>query len=333
MIGRRKLLRAVAGLLAPLPAWAQQAGKVYRVGWLGFTAANTADDERNVAAFKQRLGDLGFVEGTNLVIDWRFAEGHNERYADFAAEMVKRKADLVVAGGGTAVRALMSASRTLPIVTFAIPDPVRSGLIASLARPGGQLTGISNLATDLDPKRLELLKAALPAAKRIAMARCPACQATAGLSSDEMGALTARLEAAARSLNVALLQLEVNSADDFGKAVTTLRRELPDALLIGATQINAALHERWVALAAEQRLPMLAPYGGFGAMLSYGTDYVDVMRKTADYVARILRGANPAELPMEQPTKFEFVINLKIAKALGLTIPQSVLLRADEVIR
>jgi putative ABC transport system substrate-binding protein len=332
MMDRRRLIGGTAALLAARAARAQVPGRVYRIGYLGYTATNPADGDRAWSAFVQRLRELGYAEGGNLVIESRFAEGRNERYAEFGAEMVKLRADLVVATSGTAARAVMAASGNLPIVTTAIPDPLRSGLVASLARPGGQLTGITNFAEELTPKRLELLKAAVPAARLIAFARCPVCALTGGEGPAAVNAMYREHEAAARSLGVKWLPLDVNAAADFGAAAAALRRERPDALLIGATQINVALREEWLAFAAQQRLPMLAPYRGFGAMLSYGPDIVAIYRKAAEYVARILGGANPGELPMEQPTKFEFVVDLRLAKALGLTIPQSLLLRADEVI-
>lgn len=197
---RSLLLAFVLGVGLTSAALAQPSARVYRIGWLGYTAYNSPDDDRNIAAFRQRLRELGFVEGTNLVIEWRYAEGHNERYADFAAELVRLKADAVVASSGTAARAVMAASRTLPIATLAVADPVRSGLVASLAHPGGQLTGLTNLPDELVPKRLELLTVALPAAKRVALVRCPRCLATGGASDDEVAA-THRVEAeAARRL-------------------------------------------------------------------------------------------------------------------------------------
>ena len=332
-MNRRALLAFCAVLLATSATSAQDAGKVYRVGYLGYTGTNTPADDRIWGAFVRRLRELGFVEGRNLVIEQRFAEGRNERYADFAAEMVSLQVDVVVASNGAAARATMAASKTLPIVTTAIPDPVRSGLVASLARPGGQLTGISNLADELVPKRVQLLKEALPAARQIAIVRCSACLKAAGASEAEVVALHTEQESAARSLEVRLLPIDVNAAADFDMATSALRRERPDALLIGATQINAALRTQWIEFAAEQRLPVLAPYRGYGAMMSYGPDVADVYRKAAEFVAKIFGGARPGDLPMEQPTKFELVINLKTATALGLTIPPSLLLRADEVIR
>ena len=332
-MNRRDVVIAALALGAPTLGWTQMPGRVYRVGYFGYTATNTPDDDRVWGAFVQRLRELGFTEGANLVIEQRFVEGRNERYADFAAEMVKLKADVVVATSGAAAREVMKASTTLPIVTTAVPDPVRPGLVTSLARPGGQLTGISNLADELVPKRLELLKAALPGARRIAFVRCPRCAQSAGASVTQVSAVHAEEEAAARSLGVTWLPVDINDATEFDSVTAQLRREQPDALLIGATQINFALREQWIALSVKQHLPMLTPARGFGpAMLSHGPDVAATYRKAAEYVAKILGGARPGDLPMEQPTRFELVINLKTARALGLTIPLSVLLRADEVI-
>ena len=332
MTDRRKLLYGMVALAAAFATRAQAPPRVYRVGYFGYTAVNTPLDDRVWGSFVQRLRDLGYAEGGNLVIEMRFAEGRLERYTEFAAEMVKLKADIVVVTNGTAARAMMTASRSMPIVTTAIPDPVRSGLVASLARPGGQLTGLLNFSDDLLPKRLELLKAAVPGAQRIALARCPRCLLTAGASQAEVDTLSAERDAAARSMGVKLLQIDVDDAADFDAATAALRRERPDALLIGTNQINVALREKWIAFAVAQRLPLAADYRDFGAMLSYGPDYVAIYRKAAEFVVRILKGARPGDLPMEQPTTFELVINLRVAKALGVTIPQSVLLRADEVI-
>jgi putative ABC transport system substrate-binding protein len=247
--------------------------------------------------------------------------------------MVRLGAELVVAASGVAARAVMAASRSMPIVTVAVPDPVRAGLVVSLARPGGQLTGISNLADELVPKRLELLKAAVPKASRIALARCPRCALGAGFSAAELAALLDEQTAAARSLGATLLPIDVDAAAEFEAARAALLRQRPDALLIGANQINATLQREWRELGVAQRLPMLAPYRGFGAMLSYGPEYGAIFRRVAEYVVRILNGAKPADLPMEQPLKFEFVVNLETARAIGFNIPQAVLLRADEVIR
>lgn len=336
MMDRRKLIGNIAAWVAAVPAWAPSAGARVsdRLPWLDGGKPNAKPgDDATWNAFVSRLRELGFAEGGNLVIEQRFAEGRAERYVDFAVELVKLDADVVVATSGTAARAVLAASRTMPIVTTAVPDPVRSGLVASLARPGGQVTGISNLADDLVPKRLELLKASVPAAGEIGFARCPDCMLTAGASAAEVSALKAANESAARSLGVKLVPLDVNAKQDFDAVAATLRRRRPDALLIGATPINVALRDDWLAIAAELRLPMLAPYREFGAMLSYGPNVVAIYRRAAEFVVRVLQGTHPGDLPMEQPTKFEFVVNLQIAKSIGITIPPSVLLRADDVIR
>ena len=332
MINRRALVLACGSLLAPLAAGAQPAGKVCRVGWLGFRAYGTPYDERLHTAFVQRLRELGFTEGRNLVFEWRYAEGKMERYAEFAAEMVKLKADVVVSVSPAATRALMSASRTLPIVAFAVVDPVGSGLVASLARPGGQLTGMTTFPADMVPKRLELFRAALPSARRIAFATAYSGDLRPHGNADVVGAVQAAQDEAARALGVKLLRIDVNTAGAFEQAAIVLRRERPDALFIGGNPVNQALQREWLALAAELRLPTFGPYRGFGAMFSYGPDFIATIQKVAEYVAKILNGASPGDLPMEQPMKFEFVIDLKMAKAFGVTIPQAVLLRADEVI-
>jgi putative tryptophan/tyrosine transport system substrate-binding protein len=333
MMHRRRLVSGLTAVAAASLASGQTPARVHRIGYLGYTAINSKDDERYLAAFSQRLRELGLVVGDNLVVEWRFAEGRNDRYAEFAAEMVRLGAELVVAASGVAARAVMAASRSMPIVTVAVPDPVRAGLVVSLARPGGQLTGISNLADELVPKRLELLKAAVPKASRIALARCPRCALGAGFSAAELAALLDEQTAAARSLGATLLPIDVDAAAEFEAARAALLRQRPDALLIGANQINATLQREWRELGVAQRLPMLAPYRGFGAMLSYGPEYGAIFRRVAEYVVRILNGAKPADLPMEQPLKFEFVVNLEAARAIGFNIPQAVLLRADEVIR
>ena len=332
MMARHLLVATVLALGLLGAAFGQAATKVYRVGWLGYTAYNTPEDDRNIAAFRQRLHELGFVEGTNLAIEWRYAEGHNERYANFAAELVRLKADAVVAGTGGAARAVMAASRTLPIVTVAAPDPVRSGLVASLARPGGQLTGLTDLPDDLVPKQLELLKDALPAAKRVAYLRCSRCFAMSGASEAEI-AMNFRVHAETASrLGLVWQPLDVNDKADFAGVAARLRSDPPDALLLGANQITFVLQREWHALATELRVPTFAGYRGFGVTFSYGPEYAGAMRRVAEYVARILRGAWPGELPMEQPTLFEFVVNAKAMRAMGLEVTPDLRMRADVIL-
>jgi putative tryptophan/tyrosine transport system substrate-binding protein len=333
VLHRRRLLLAAVALTCSARVRGQAPGRLHRIGYLGYTAVNTPEDERMLAAFRQRLRELGLVEGTNLVIEWRFAEGRLNRYDEFATEFVRLGVELVIVSSGAAARAVMKASRSLSVVAIAVPDPVSSGLVASLAHPGGQVTGISNLSDDLTPKRLELLKAAVPTATRVAIARCPRCVLSAGQSAAQLSTLYKEQAAAARALGVTLVALEVNDKHDFEAVAEVLLREQPHALLINPTPVNVALQSEWVALAAVQRLPMMASYRGFGAMLSYGPDVAAIFRSAANYVARILAGARPADLAMEQPTRFEFVVNQWIAHAFGITIPKSVLLRANEVIK
>lgn len=331
---RRRSLVSLAGgvALTALPVHALTPGRTYRIGWLGYTATNTVEDERLIAAFKQRLRELGLVEGTNLAIIWRYAEGRMERYDDFAAEMVRLGVDLVIATSNVPALAVMKVSRDMPIVHIAAGDPVRAGLVASLARPGGQNTGIASLTGDLTPKRIELLKAAIPSAKRVAIARCPRCTMANGMTAAQVAAFYDSQDAAARSIGVTLLSLELNSTDDFEAASATLRRERPDALLFGPNPVNTALRPRWLALAATLRLPTFGSAGRRGWMLSYDADQAAILRRAAEIIVRILDGAKPGDLPMEQPTIFEFVIDLRIAKTLSLTIPQAVRLQATEVI-
>ncbi len=313
---------------------AQVAGRVYRVGYLGFGANTTPNDFRIWAAFVERLRELGYNEGGNLAIEERYAEGRFERYAEFAAEMIKLKADVIVATSGNSARAVMALSRSMPIVTTFTPaDPVRAGLVASLARPGGQLTGLTTLGVELVAKHFELLKAALPSVPRIAYAWCPRCAQDSGYSVPEVAVLLSERAAAARSVGVTLVPLDVNTATDFEAASAMLLSERAGALVLGSTPIAFALRERWRAFAEQQRIPTIGESSGMGTMFSYGADVAAIYRRAAEIVAKILGGAAPGELPMEQPTRFTFTIDLKLAKAMGLTIPQSVLLRADEVIQ
>lgn len=329
-MNRRNAIFGPLALGAATLAWAQVPGRTYRVGYLGFTASHAPAELRDWNAFVQRLRELGYNRGGNLVIEERYSKGSKDQdYTEFVDEMMKIKADAVVVSSGTMARYVMGLSRTMPIVALFLADPVRSGLVASLARPGGQLTGLSDLSDELVPKQLELLKAAVPSAKRVAYASCPWC----GLSRNELRALYAEQAAAAHALGVTLVPANLSDVTLFDGTAARLRREGADALLIGANGINIMVRDQWLAFAAQHRLPTLASYRGFGAMLSYGPDFAAIYRRAAELVAKILGGASPGELPMEQPTRFEFVVNLKIARVLGLTIPQSVLLRADEVIQ
>jgi putative ABC transport system substrate-binding protein len=331
MIGRRRIISGLACALGAT-ALAQVPGRTYHIAWFGFTAKNSADEDRFVAAFINRLVELGFVEGRNLTIDWRYAEGRNERYAEFAAEMRDKGVDLVVTGTSTAAHAVVEASRNIPVVAFGMGiDPLGTGLVKSFAHPGGQVTGMSNFNGDLVPKRIELFKAAVPTVSKIAFARCPECGRLSGLSSASINAAFESYRESARSIGITLIPVDINAAADFSAAIAFIESEHADGVLLVATQINSKLRDDWLAFEAAHRVPVMADYR-FGGLLSYGPDYAAIFRRVAEIAVQILKGAKPGDLPMEQPTRLEFVVNLKVARTIGLTIPQSALLRADDVI-
>jgi putative tryptophan/tyrosine transport system substrate-binding protein len=277
-------------------------------------------------AFEQGLRDLGYVEGSNLSIEYRATE-NPDRIAEFAAELVSLKVDVIAAGGSQAVRAAQQATATVPIVMAPASDPVGSGFVASLARPGGNITGLSLQTPDVSGKRLELLKDVLPGLSRLVVLMNP----------DDPPALLAlkETEVAAQILGIKLQVAEVRSPADFDAAFLSAATMRPQALAVLSAPImstNAGLIAEW---AVKEGLPSIYPYQGFpqaGGLMSYGPDLDDLVRRAPIYVDKILKGAKPADLPVQQPTKFELVINLKTAKALGLTVPQSLLARADEVI-
>jgi len=319
---------AVSLLAAPLAADAQQAGKVPRIGFLGVTSPS--DRPPLLDAFRQRLRELGWVEGQNIVIDYRYAEGRVGRLPDLAAELVRLKVDLIVASAGTQVAtAAKNATETIPIVMIAVRDPVGTGLIASLARPGGNVTGVSGYAgLETVAKQLELLKETVPKIRRVAILSNPA-NAYHQLAIREVNV-------AARSLGVQLQLLEARGPNEFDGAFAAMAKERVGALLVLSDVIFNSHRTRLADLAARSRLP--AAYGNResvegGGLISYGPSFLDLHRRAAAYVDKILKGAKPAELPVEQPTKFELVINLKTARALGLTIPLSLLRQADELIQ
>ena len=331
MTTRREFIGSLAGglLVAPLAAEAQQAAKVPRIGWLATTPAGNL---RAPEAFLQGLRDLGYVEGRNLMIEYRDAEGKPERYPVLAAELVALKVDVIVTAGGTpAALAAKEATRTIPIVFNAAGDPVSSGLVTSLARPGGNVTGLSNLTTELVGKWLELLTQTVPGVSRVALLLEP------GTMSERADKDILRAaDVAARALGMRLQVVEVRGPADFDKAFSDMTRARAGAVTVMGSTMIISGRARLVELAAKHRLPALYTWRWFvdsGGLMSYGPIVADIFRRTASYVDKILKGANPADLPVEQPTKFELVINLKTAKALGLTIPQSVLARADEVIQ
>jgi putative ABC transport system substrate-binding protein len=328
---RRDTVLALLALgAAPLAAEAQPAAKVARIGYL---TPNLASNPLLRDAFLQALRDLGYVEGRNLAIEYRDAEGNLERLPALAAELVALKVDVIFVGGGTRVTlAAMQATKTVPIVFTDVGDPVSSGLVTNLARPGGNVTGLSSLGPELVGKRLELLKQAVPGVNRIAVLFLPG--ALGERTDKEM--LTAA-DVAARSLGVQPQFVEAaRDPDEFARAFSDMHSARAGAVTVLPSNRFRREHRRLVDLAAENRLPAVYTSREFvvaGGLMSYGANEPDLFRRAATYVDKILKGAKPGDLPVEQPTKFELVINLKTAKALGLTIPQSVLARADEVIQ
>ena len=329
MTTRRVFLGTLAGslLTAPLAAGAQQAGKVPRIGFLGLN--NRSDGSALLDAFLQGLRELGWVEGKNIVIEQRWADGRSDRLPGLAAELVRLKVDVIFAVSTSAAVAAKSATSTSPIVSATMADPVGLGLIASLARPGGNVTGLTySVGLEIRGKQLELLKAVVPRLSRAAVLSNPANPSHA-LSMREV-------EVVARSLGVRLQLLEVRGLNEFDGAFAAMARERAGALLVVSDPLFDIHRTRLADSAAKSRLPTM--YGQrsnseAGGLMSYGPDLRDNARRSATYVDKILKGAKPADLPVEQPTRFELVINLKTAKALGLTIAPSLLQRADEVIQ
>jgi ABC-type uncharacterized transport system substrate-binding protein len=310
-------------LAAPLAAEAQQAVKIARVGILSPTTPVVVP-----RALRQRLHELGWVEGRSFILELRSADGRPGSLPTLAGELVRLDADVIVAVSSPAIRAAKDATGTIPIVmAFSGVDPVTAAFVASLARPGGNVTGLSILSPDLAVKRLEVLKAALPGAGRVAVLVNPRNQSTA----EQFAALSA----AAGALSVQLKRVDVGRSGDYAAAFAVIAKDRPDAIVVASDPEFFRDRHTLVNLAARARLPTSYDWREFvegGGLMSYGVDLEDLMRRVAYYVDRILKGAKPSELPVEQPTKFEFVINLKTAKALGLAIPQSVLARADKVI-
>jgi putative ABC transport system substrate-binding protein len=319
---------AVSLLAAPLDARAQQPAKIPRVGILlsGF-AASPSEPAPLGRAFVEGLRNLGWVEGRNVTFEWRHAEGKTDRYPALAAELVALKVDVIVAASTPGAVALRQATNTIPVVMVAVSDPVGSGLVESLARPSGNMTGLSLLAPALSAKRLDLFKQAMP---KLARAAVLWNTANAG-----MRLRFTQTEAAARTLGVRIESVGVQGPDDFENAFATIVKLRPDALIVLADTVTVGHRRRSIDFAGANRLPAIYEMREFaddGGLMSYGISMPDHFRQAATYVDKILKGARPADLPVEQPTKFEFVVNLKTAKALGLTVPQSVLLRADQVI-
>ena len=324
---RRECITLLGGAVAawPFVAHAQQAQPIPRIGFLASSSAEHA--KSRLAAFQQGLRALGYVEGQNIVIESRYAAGEFARLPDLAADLVRLKVDVILTEGAPAAHAAQQITTTMPVVMGNAADPVGTGLVASLARPGGNITGLSDFNLGVVTKRLELLKEMVPSASRVAVLLNPA-NPTNPLQLKE-------IQAIAPALGVTLLPLEVKGADDIDPAFTAMQKARVEALIVFGDPMFGTHQRRIFELAAQSQLPAI--YGtrlsvDAGGLMSYGTNFDDLYRRAATYVDKILKDAKPADLPVEQPTKFELVINLKTAKALGLTIPESFLIRADEVI-
>jgi putative ABC transport system substrate-binding protein len=322
------ILVAVVLLALGVTAEAQQPEKVPRIGYL--LAGDPASESARSEAIRLALRERGYIEGQNIATEYRYAEGKADRFPELAAELVRLKVDIVVvAGGNTPVRAVKNATKTIPILMTDGSDPVKAGLVESLARPGGNVTGITNLDRKLGGKRLELLKEAVPKLARVAVLYNPA-------NPNNVLDVKEVLPVAARALRLTLQPWEIRAADDFAKVFAATGKQRPDGLYVtGSAQMNNN-QKQIVGLALKSRLPAMywsRDAVDAGGLMYYGADQAESYRRVAYFVDRILKGAKPADLPVEQPTKLEFVINLKTAKQIGLTIPQSLLYRADKVIK
>ena len=309
-------------------ALAQQPKKVPRIGYL--LPFDPATESTRAEAIRLALGERGHIEGQNIATEYRYAEGKSDRYPELAAELVRLKVDIiVVAGGNTPVRAVKNANKTIPIVMAGGSDPVEAGLVESLARPGGNVTGLTNLSRELGGKRLELLKEAVPKLGHVAVLYDAA-------NPNIVHEVKEVLPVAGRTLGLTIQPWEVRAADGFAQVFAALNKQHPDGLYVPAGALTSANRKRIAGFALKSRLPSMyisKEAVEAGGLMSYGADEADIARRVATYVDRILKGAKPAELPVEQPTKFELVINLKTAKQIGLTIPQKVLARADKVMK
>jgi putative tryptophan/tyrosine transport system substrate-binding protein len=321
---RRDFILLLGGFAAAWPpAGRAQPAKLPTIGFLG--ASTSSNWSRWTAAFVQRLRELGWIEGRTAAIEYRWADGRSERFAEFAAEFARLKVDVIVTVGGAA-DAAKQATSTIPIVFAMAGDPVASGMVASLARPGGNVTGLSIQSSDLAGKRIELLREVLPGLRRLAI--------IANIGNSYSALEIAEAQAAARKLGVDVDVLEIRRAEEIAPAFETLKSGV-QALYVCPDPLVNANHARINTLALGARLPTIHPfrdYLGAGGFMSYGANNADLFRRAGDFVDKILRGAKPADLPIEQPTKFDLVINLTTAKALGVKIPEAFLQRADEVI-
>ena len=320
---RRFLITTGAVLVAPATAFGQQPGKVWRIGILETTSL--ALNAANLAAFQKGMQELGYVEGRHYVIDYRSADGRAERFPDLAAEMVRGRVDLIVTRGTPATQAARTATATIPVVTAAIGEPQL--FVSSLARPGGNITGLSSFTNVLSAKRLELLRELVPGVARIAVLM--------NLGNAAVLVDWQETEKAARSLGIQVQLFDVRRAEDLQGAFEAARKQRANALVVGQDGLIQANGKHVVELAAKHLLPAIyaaSDYVDQGGLISYGVSYPDLYRRVASYVDKIMKGSKPGDLPIEQPTTFDMAINRKAAQTLGIKIPQSILLRADRVI-
>jgi len=325
-IGRRQFVSALGGTMVgwPVAARAQQAGKPPTIGFFGATTLPAI--QNYVTAFTQELRELGWIEGRTVSIEYRWAEGRNDRMNEIAAEFVRLKVDVIVTQGNAATAAAKHATSTIPIIFGLAGDPVGTGLVASLARPGGNVTGLSLQQPDTSAKRLELLHEVVPNLRRVAIM----ANAANSVNVREMP----EVQAAARKLGLEASAIEIRQAEDIAPAFGGLKGNV-DALYVLGDTLLYANRTGIATLAASAKLPTISSqpeYAAAGGLMSYGPESADLFRRAAEFVDRILHGANPADIPVEQPTKFYLVVNLTTAKALGLTMPQTLLVAADEVI-
>jgi len=328
-MNRRKIIIAFgAGALSQaLPLPAQQQGKVWRVGFLAPRHMDFVDSDYYYGPFRQRMRELGYVEGKNLVIEWRSAEGKSERLPSLAAELVQLKVDVIVAPGPQATSAVQKATATIPIVMVISIDPVGAGFVKSLARPGGNITGLSNLSSDLSPKHLEMLLSMVPKLARVAVLLNP--------TNSGLATVLKNVQTAAQKANVKVLPVEARTPQEIETAFSVMTKENVRAIIVGLDPIFIQQRRQIAELAAKNRLPSITTFREYvedGGLMSYGQNLADQFRQLAVFVDKILRGAKPGDLPVEQSTKFDMVINRKTAKALGITIPQSLMMSADKVI-
>lgn len=321
----------VLGLLAlsaaPLVSHAQQLGKIWRVGFLVPRRRPDSIDSDFIGAFPRGMRELGYVEGKNLVIEWRFADGQFERLPDLAAELVRLKVDVIVSGSSQAISALQKATTTIPVVMASSGDPIGSGFVKSLARPGGNITGLSNLTSDIGTKQLELLLSIVPKLSRVAVLVNPV--------NPSLATFLKNVQSAAQGVSVKVLPVEARTAREIENAFPAMTQGNASAVIVATDGLFVQQYRKIAELAAKNRLPsvsQLREYVEAGGLVSYGPNLAEQFRRAATYVDKIFKGAKPGDLPVEQSTKFELLINDKTAKALGLTISSELLSRADRVI-